>query len=747
MFPILVGLSPLACDETYPASSTSRLACPEGWISTASGGCGPAVLLCAPDAGAPRGACEGVWPVAPRAVTDEDGTPGVAPYTLDGRRIGGGWGAALPPCPDSVARDEDGACAWPVPPPDGALPSGGAAPVDPARCDAAPRDDGETVFVRADAVPPFEGTAARPFATLRDALAQTPAGRRIYLGPGTYVAPPRIVDGRSILGACAAQVRIVTGPGTPLEVSGPAAALTLASVRIDGPPPCVQVSDGARATLDAVQAPWLRVTARATVTARDVALGGEDTLADEVVVAVDAASLALVNSRVDARVGDGVAVVGDGAAVRLDRVAVQVRGAVGVRFGEATTGTLSRVTIDGPGEAGALFDHARATIDGLAVRGAGWATENLYHSGGIVLEHQANVTASEVLVSDVRVDGVAARDPQTRGAFDRLVVRRVRALGPTGTCIDANDGATVAARRAVLHHCVHAGAQASEFARIDLRDAWVHDIDPDAHGLYGFGVAALNFGGLTLRRALLEGVAMGGAAAMGIPAERLARVGLARELLVRGAIDTTLSLEDVIVRDARPRTGQPAFGVVVGAGVTAVASRVALTGVRGIGLAATRYGYPTAALAQALERSGRVPTGSAALFTTLLGPSLDGVSTITSQDLFVQSDSPWTVGLDVDALDRAPTLEASVGVYAGNGCAVRLTRATLEGGSRGEYGLVSQGDITASGLRVSAHRRCAVGVGGAAIDARATLTDTSVQGTPRCEAVGLEAVRLPLSTD
>ena len=302
-------------------------------------------------------------------------------------------------------------------------------------------------------------------------------------------------------------------------------------------------------------------------------------------------------------------------------------------------------------------------------------------------------------------------------------------------------------RRAVLHHCASIGAQAGEFARIDLRDAWVHDIAPDARGLYGFGVAALNFGSVTLRRALVEGVAMGGAAAMGIPLERLERVGLGNEVRSRGAVDTALRLDDVIVRGTHPQRGQPAFGVVVGAGVTAVASRVALAGVRGIGFAATRYGYPTAGLAAALVRTGRIPAGSASVLTALLGPSLDGASTVTAADLFVQGSGPWTVGFDGNALERPPTIEASAGVYAGMGCAVRLTRATIEGGPAAEYGLVSQGDLVADGLRVSTHRRCALGLGSAAIGARATLTDTAVQGVARCDASGLEAVRLPLSAD
>jgi len=105
------------------------------------------------------------------------------------------------------------------------------------------------------------------------------------------------------------------------------------------------------------------------------------------------------------------------------------------------------------------------------------------------------------------------------------------------------------------------------------------------------------------------------------------------------------------------------------------------------------------------------------------------------------------VGFDGNALERLPMIKASAGVHAGMGCAVRLTRATVEGGPAAEYGLVSPGDLVADGLRVSAHRRCALGLGSATIGATATLTDTAVQGVARCDASGLEAMRLPLSAD
>lgn len=92
----------VSCDPSWP--------CPEGWVGGASGGCGPAVLLCAPDGGAAPGACDLDALGSPRAFPTEDSGTGWRFGLLPDGEITGGWSEHMPPCAEGWNRLDDGSC-------------------------------------------------------------------------------------------------------------------------------------------------------------------------------------------------------------------------------------------------------------------------------------------------------------------------------------------------------------------------------------------------------------------------------------------------------------------------------------------------------------------------------------------------------------------------------------------------------------------------------------------------------------
>src|SRR3954453_1801789 len=80
----IVSLSLGGCGGTAPAPRDAgpdapAWPCTPDWGAYPRGGCGPAVLLCAPDGGAAPGACNGVDLTAPRRIDDGDGDGGTVP--------------------------------------------------------------------------------------------------------------------------------------------------------------------------------------------------------------------------------------------------------------------------------------------------------------------------------------------------------------------------------------------------------------------------------------------------------------------------------------------------------------------------------------------------------------------------------------------------------------------------------------------------------------------------------------------
>jgi len=739
----ILGMFLLGCGGTDAPPAVPGLGCPAEWVSLPSGGCAPAVLVCA-DATTTVAACVRRWPVLARSVVDGEGA-GVSLHTRSRDRIGGGWSWGRDACPGGEARDEDGACAWPTVLASEALPDGRTRTPSARGCDSEPVDDGATLFVSADAPASGDGTAARPLRSLADALQQKGTATRIFVRHGTYseaIAPRGV---REIVGACAAAVTLRAPAGAAITARGAETRIRVYGIRVESDDGAVVATEGARVELSAVDLhgrgePTVRVEEGATLSLRDAGIESGTASALRVRDGVTE----IFDARITSAGSAAVDVEGDRARALLHNVVVTAAGDTGVAAGERASLTLERVIVEGALEAGVRIERARARVEHLLVRGVSGEVGSAYRSGAVVVQHGATLDARELVLADNGAYGLAVRDADTVVNVSGMVVRNVRPYGSAGACVDVNAGATATIRASVVHHCTVAGFAAAEFGRIDVRDTWIHHIASEGRGFFGFGLSAISFAGISATRTLIEDVTSGGVGAIGIPERIVERAGLAPVLRARGPLTTRIDLSDVIVRRTRPLPARPGFGIVVAAGVTFRATRVAIDGARGAGVAVTSTGYPGAALAAALGRTGAIPAGAAPVVAALLGASLDGEAAMEADDLFIRQGAPWAVGYDVGLPTTAPRTVTSLGIYVSAASRSTLRRTTILPGAEGEYGIAALGIVNASGLRIGAERRCAIG---RSPTAEIATEDVALGGTARCDAEGIELVRLPVSAD
>ncbi len=262
------------CSEVTPSAPSSAwnrgLRCPSEWVPAALGGCGPAVVLCAPDGGARAGACDGVDLTRSRPTADGDG--GVTfRRTADGE-IAGAWrwpgedggpplpswrpdagagapaatwqpDAGIPSCPAGWRHTDDGLCdpALGVCP-DGSesLPGGSCTATAEADCPATAFADpgaeaagAEVAHVLASAPASCAPRGSRdcPWRTVTEALA---SGRAwVLVGDGTYRENLTLTGDHHIVGRCAARVRFEGGNAVPsVRVQGAGASLDLRGVTV-----------------------------------------------------------------------------------------------------------------------------------------------------------------------------------------------------------------------------------------------------------------------------------------------------------------------------------------------------------------------------------------------------------------------------------------------------------------------------------------------------------------------------------
>ncbi len=651
--------------------------CPPEWVWHPSGGCGPAVLLCADPAAAT------VCPARPRVATDDDDAPTPFFRAPDGAVLGG-W--ALRPsharCADGWRDAGDGAC---EPDPRVAC-ARGATRVEhlcvggDARCTDAPfaTVDGPAVYVLAGSSDDHpDGTRAHPYARLDDALDHAPEGATVLLSAGVWQAPLRVTRAVSIVGVCPSRTTLRGAAGSPVvDVNGVAltlanvtvregdagvvarrgASLTLRDVTVEGSLRAGVEVDDARATLDDVvvrgvvgsshvRAAGVRAAHNADVTLTRVLIDDVDStgVTGEERASIRATDVVIRNVRHRATEAEpGAPTVDPGQCPDPEALPEPLRASewsngVLLTFGAGFVGR--HVVIEGFDDTGVFALHAntRFSLTESVIRDA---INGPYTSEGKGLYASAGprVELRDVLIEHTRNAGVGSFCPRTHVELHDVVVRdtRARGVGTGGRALTAQWGGTLTAHRATLRGSFNAGAMAYNGSTITLVDTAIFDTrasrDP-------FSAAVLAYANCTVRldHVLLDGWEEGAIAA--------------------AEANTRVSVHQVIAQHGRESARGVGLGIAAAAAGTVDGDTLALVDAPGVGI-----------LADGARR------GATARLTDVW---IDGVTRGVSRGFYLS-----TVGASDDPMRPRILGASSSGV-------IELTRARL---GRSPMGFVLAGD-------------------------------------------------------
>lgn len=561
--------------------------CPAGWVAGARGGCGPAVLLCAPDGGAAAGVCAGVDLARPAPIPLPGGGAVAGFRRLAGGGVGGAWpepgdvvAAGLAACPAGWRRTDDGACD-PVlrddcAPGSAALPGGRCTPTAASDCPtgefpAAPEgtDPARVVYVRAGSdAAAADGSRAAPFATLGAALTRLADGGAALVARGAYRERIRIDRSVAIVGVCAAGVTL-DGASLPsagpvvVNVLGEGVRVTLSGLTVRGAAAGVRSHFGAHVRVE-----------RAVVT--DCEIAG--------LYAYEPGSTLEVASSVVRGVREREALLGgfglhafDGGAVRATDVAVEAATAIGVAARDRGDVSLERCVVRG------------------TQRGAGG------DSFGAEVKAGAALTATATAFVDHRSVGVSAHDEGARVDLHDVAVR----AGGGGLGVQVYAGASL---RAV-------GLQV-----VDARGAGLH--------AGGAGTTATVAGSLVRRTTPLaasggQGLVVDDGAALHASSTAV-EASTGQGVVARGA-GTSLTLEGCAVRDtAAVPARRNGAGLVATAGAAVRGSGLVVERSVSFGLVAHGEGTAVSLAGSAIRDTRRDAWGGAGRGVAVsVGASLD----------------------------------------------------------------------------------------------------------------------------
>lgn len=400
------------------------------------------------------------------------------------------------------------------------------APLGPCAEDfPAPRSEArEALYVRSGAEG-GDGTAARPFGTLAEALADAPAGADVLLAPGEYEGGALLsTPGLRLAGACAERVRIVAeGPGVEAQANAWLEGLTIESrtsdaVSTDQDTQVVLRSVDLRASQAGVSALGRIDLARAriaaprgvVVTAGPSRLVGLDVRAEQAVSASGAIELVVEDARL---VSGGLRVEGRS---RLEVRRLAVLGPrIGVELEDVASATVADVWV-GEAHRYALFAATApevGTPSRILVRRFG-----AFDTQGL---------AVSMFGAELHAEDVYARVPDEKGGI-RLVSPQ-RGAAPrhelTGVWLEGFDNALFGTDR---------GGPVGHYARVE--DLVARGRRGAASGDRGNTVSTSRPHTLELRRAFIDSEAASGLAL------ECAR-GHLEDVLVTGAADVGVILE------------------------------------------------------------------------------------------------------------------------------------------------------------------------------------------------------------
>ncbi|MBK8697760.1 MAG: hypothetical protein IPN17_37305 [Deltaproteobacteria bacterium] len=763
------GASDAGSDAAADAADVStRFPCPEGWVASEHGGCGPAVLLCAPDGGAAEGACEGNDPTSPATVRDPDGAEGTRFYRLPDGGIGGGWSTPWA-CPTGWTNAPEGHCRPTLrddcPRYSGPLPDGTCTPTDESRCppggfpEVPPEAAGQrVVYVRQMATLTPDGSMRAPYPDLNQAVAAEPEAEWFLLYPGYYPVGFTVRHPMHILGGCAANVQLTgTNAAQLFLLDGPAIRLDLRGVSLSGGSHTIFARNRAEATLRSCVLSQARYNA---IESNDGArVEAVDSMFDDLnpasmghhAIAGAGGHLTLRRSSFPGTAYISVIAENAGATAIVENVAIRGTRATTVQATDGATLTLRQASIRGQTTiAVVLWANAHAEIEDLAVRDTSVVAIDGVRNGAIGVRDGCSLVGRRISVDNASGYGLSVLGREATATVDQMFVRSVRGypggFGGSGVVVEQFSRASL--RRAQIFDVAEIGLNVAMFGALDVRDSLVHRVVPQGNGLWGLGMAVTHLGSIDARRVVIEQASMMGIGAVGLP-ERVTRL-VDLDAVAGRTVDprARIALEDVIVRDARPLERYPAAGIITGVAGFITGRRVSVDQQPGLGIAISAFGYDTDAALAGGVRSGLLRQDQVATLRVLLGPVLDGPSTATFEGVFVRGIRRWRIGYEASTPDRPLDDLGSYSFYTGPRCTFTASDVTLDGAPSAEIGLASLGATTLHRGVIARHTGCAATLNNTNGSASITLDSFTLSGNGRdavCADDALPAVRLPLS--
>lgn len=594
------------CDDPAPTQrAVPTWACPEGWVAYERGGCGPAVVLCAPGGGAARGACDGRDVTRPPTVTLADGGTARGLYRLPDGGIGGGWPEvsgpdempswewlqALPTAtwePDagialrstSWSRRADGTydplLRADCPRGSEALPGGGCTPTSERDCPSGAYADlgtepmgARVVHVGAGAdTATADGSGDHPYATLAAGVAAAGDNGWVRVAAGEYREQLELNGSTHVVGVCAARVTIRgsgsagSSMGTTVLVSGVGVQAHLRGLTVSGTGRGIEVRRGAR------------LTAAKVVVANNVQGG---ILIRDAATVVDLADCVVRDTAPvsESAPGSGLQVQESGT-LRAQRLAVVRNAGAGI----AMNGAGSRAEVS-----------ASVVRDTLQVG----TTPN---GGGILVQGGATLSATEVVVSDNVGVGIGALSTNTQASVANAVVRATRPLrtGTQGYGATAGAGAALRITGSLIEENSGAGVQVGRTT------------------LPGATPASVEITGSVVRgRREGSGAQVGGLEASGGATAHVERViveGSVGSGVFADGAGTRVTLVESTVRDTRQdASSRFGFGLYAQSGATLVARRALVTASTDTGVV-SRFEGSVITLEDSVIRDTRATSGA-----------------------------------------------------------------------------------------------------------------------------------------
>ncbi len=543
---------------------------------------------------------------------------------------------------------------------------------------------GATLFVQSGAAKGGDGSQAKPFANLTDALNAAQSGDAIAVADGTYVGALTFGNGVHVRGRCAAKVTVQADTGNAVVIFNGKVESSLSGVRLTGDQPAVAVGKGNKGRLERVLVDGGQIIG--LIAESD----GRLNVVDSVVAGTRPKGGAF---------GHGASA--QGGTLVLQRVRITRSTEAGIR----SVGAGARIEATE-----LLVDSTRSSADGFSGIGV-WASK-----GGTASLQNVRVAFNRE--TGLSVSGVGSKI-DARG----LLVQGTRsrpADNKGGTGAQAFGGGRLTVEGARISGNEAVGMIAWEpGSRIDARALIVDGTLPrGVDGTLGGGLAAEDGGRVGVEQGVVSGNHMGGVLAAGT--------------------NTLLVARWLLVTNTLPQTADKAFGRGLsgqkGARIELHGARITGSRNTGVYLADTDTFLQARGLVvdntlprasdKALGRGMDMASGAAAsLFGARLSANRESGILLSGEDTRLHA-----AGLLVDGTEAA---EAS-GLYGGGVQVQYGARATLVGGritgSRNfGVGAVAPGNsqIDATGLVIDGTRTLwtngTSGVGATAIDNGARL--------------------------